>query len=174
MGSCMCDTSNNMYVKYADLVKRFLIQLTGNADLAEDLMQETFYQAYRSIERYNGACKLSVWLCQIAKHVYYDYLKKEKHMQMVDIEELERSAFGDHIGSGIEQAYLVKEELKSLWDAIREAKHPYGEVFLLRAYEEMSFREIGAIWNKSDNWARVTYYRAKAWLKGRMEHENNL
>lgn len=174
MGICMKDASNNMYLEHADLVKRFLIQLTGNSDLAEDLMQETFYQAYKSIDRYNGACKLSVWLCQIAKHVYYDYLKKEKHMRTVDIKELELSTFGDRMENDVEEAYLVKEELESLWDAIRQAKHPYGEVFLLRAYEGLSFQEIGTIWNKSDNWARVTYYRAKEWLKGRMEHENNL
>lgn len=67
----------DIYMEYANIVKRFLISLSGNADLAEDLTQETFYQAYKSIHRYNGNCKMSVWLCQIAKHVYFDYLKKK-------------------------------------------------------------------------------------------------
>ena len=64
----------DIYIEYAGVVKRFLISLSGNVDLAEDLTQETFYQAYKSIHRYNGKCKMSVWLCQIAKHIYFDYL----------------------------------------------------------------------------------------------------
>lgn len=164
-----------MYLEYANLVKRFLIQLTRNHDLAEDLTQETFYQAYKSIDRYNGTCKLSVWLCQIAKHVYYDYLKKAKHFSQTDIHQLRETDLPDYIDSGVEQAYLIKEQYESLLDAVREAKYPYGEVFLLRAYEEMSFQEIGEIWGKSDNWARVTYYRAKEWLKGRLHaNEDNV
>lgn len=61
---------------YKSYVKRFLICLTSNVDLAEELTQETFYQAIKSIHRYNGECKISVWLCQIAKYTYYNYLKK--------------------------------------------------------------------------------------------------
>ena len=77
-------------------------------------------------------------------------------------------------GNAPEDSYIVKEEYESLLQALHQAKHPYGEVFLLRAQEGLSFQEIGAIWGKSDNWARVTYYRAKEWLKGRMENENNM
>ena len=61
-----------MYMEYAKTVKHFLISLCGNFDLAEDLTQETFYQAYKSAHRYNGTCKISVWFCQIAKHLYFD------------------------------------------------------------------------------------------------------
>lgn len=71
---------NRIYQSYADEVKRFLICLTSNVDLAEELTQETFYQAVKSIHRYNGECKISVWLCQIVKHSYYNYLKKEKNI----------------------------------------------------------------------------------------------
>lgn len=81
----------DMYLNYANIVKRFLISLTGNFDLSEDLTQETFYQAYRSIHRFNGDCKLSVWLCQIAKHVYFDHLKKKKHIQEVSIDNNENN-----------------------------------------------------------------------------------
>ncbi|HJA20348.1 MAG TPA: hypothetical protein H9959_10735 [Candidatus Mediterraneibacter ornithocaccae] len=81
----------DMYLNYANTVKRFLISLTGNFDLSEDLTQETFYQAYRSIHRFNGDCKLSVWLCQIAKHVYFDHLKKKKHIQEVSIDNNENN-----------------------------------------------------------------------------------
>ena len=81
----------DMYLNYANTVKRFLISLTGNFDLSEDLTQETFYQAYRSIHRFNGDCKLSVWLWHIAKHVYFDHLKKKKHIQEVSIDNNENN-----------------------------------------------------------------------------------
>lgn len=140
----------DIYMEYANIVKRFLISLSGNVDLADDLTQETFYQAYKSIHRYNGNCKMSVWLCQIAKHVYFDYLKKEKHLQKVDLDTLDLFA-------------------------VQNAKKSYGQVFWLRAYEEMSFKEIGEILEKSENWARVNNYRAKEWIRRRMESdENNL
>lgn len=140
----------DIYMEYANIVKRFLISLSGNVDLAEDLTQETFYQAYKSIHRYNGNCKMSVWLCQIAKHVYFDYLKKEKHLQKVNLDTLDLFA-------------------------VQNAKKSYGQVFWLRAYKEMSFKEIGEILGKSENWARVNYYRAKEWIRRRMESdENNL
>lgn len=164
----MQDTSKDIYTEYANIVKRFLISLTGNYDLAEELMQETFYQAYKSIHRYNGTCKMSVWLCQIAKHIYYDYLKKEKHIEKVEIENLDIFAI-EHWEGNVEEAYLVKEEIQELLFVVQQAKNFYGQVFWLRAYEELSFKEIGEILGKSENWARVTYYRAKEWIRERME-----
>ena len=80
------DEFHQIYITYADTVKKFLVCLTHNYDLAEELMQETFYQAYKSIDRYNGKCKMSVWLCQIAKHVFYDYLKKQTKHLTVSVE----------------------------------------------------------------------------------------
>ena len=123
---------DEIYQQYADEVKRFLVCLTGDPDLAEELTQETFYQAIRSIRRYNGACKLSVWLCQIAKHLYYDHLKHQKRHPMLSMEELERA---------------VPEN-----DGMPEI-----------------FREFVEIFGRTENWARVTYYRAKVMLAERLE-----
>ena len=161
-----------IYREYANTVKRFLVSLSGNFDLAEDLTQETFYQAYKSIHRYNGKCKMSVWLCQIGKHIYFDYLKKEKHIQKIEIENLEIFATKNNV----EERYLVKEEIQELLFAVQQVKKTYGQVFWLRAYEEMTFKEIGEVFDKSENWARVNYYRAKEWIRERMRlnNENNM
>lgn len=163
---------DDIYVTYANTVKRFLISLSGNFDLAEDLTQETFYQAYKSLHRYNGTCKMSVWLCQIAKHMYFDYLKKEKHIQKIEIENLK--IFDTE--KNVEETYLIKEEIQELLFAVQQAKKTYGQVFWLRAYEEMTFKEIGEIFDKSENWARVNYYRAKEWIRERirLNNENNM
>ena len=101
-------------------------------------------------------------------------MKKEKHIQEVSIDNLEifdlRGQEAD-----LEEAYLVKEEIPELLFVVKQAKESYGQVFWLRAYEEMSFKEIGQILGKSENWARINYYRAKEWIRKRMmSSENNM
>ena len=158
---------DEIYQQYADEVKRFLVCLTGDSDLAEELTQETFYQAIRSIRRYNGACKLSVWLCQIAKPLYYDHLKHQKRHPMLSMEELERAAPEN---DGMPEISLLRRDAYvSIHKAIHSLREPYREIFLLRALSELSFREIGEIFGRTENWARVTYYRAKVMLAERLE-----
>lgn len=161
---------SDIYESYADEVKRFLIGLTSNVDVAEELTQETFYQAVKSIHRYNGECKMSVWLCQIAKHTYYNHLKKERHSTQVSVENMM------HMGMDItspEQQPEVKivnrNTLISIHKEIHLLNEPYRELFLLRTSIDLSFREIGEIFGKSENWARVTYYRAKLKLAERID-----
>ena len=100
--------------------------------------------------------------------LYFDYLKKEKHIQNVELENLEIFATKKY-RENLEESYLVKEKIQELLFTVKNAKEPYGQVFWLRAYEEMSFKEIGEILGKSENWARANYYRAKEWIKRRMD-----
>ena len=160
-----------VYQRYADQVKRFLVCLTGDAALAEELTQETFYRAVKSISRYDGTCKLSVWLCQIAKHCWYDYLKHKRRHPAVSLEALTQAgekAAGAQEGLP-EISLLGREDYLSIHKAIHALRQPYGEVFLLRVLSDLSFREIGEIFGRTENWARVTYYRAKTMLAQRLE-----
>lgn len=117
---------------------------------------------------------MSVWLCQIAKHIFYDYLKKQKHYNLVSIDEksdlLKKQ---NEYRISLEDSYVVKEQAEDIVHAALKIKEPYGKVFLLRTLGEMSFKEIGIIFEKSDNWARVTYYRAKEMLIGRINHNES-
>ena len=158
-----------IYQTYANQVKKFLITLTANVDLAEELTQETFYQAIKSIHRFDGSCKISVWLCQIAKHRYYDYLKKEKHHLRTSLNSLDEVKEQESLP---EKTILEKEQLELIRKEVGSLKEPYREIFLLRTSMDFSFREIGIIFEKSENWARVTYYRARMKLIERVEkHE---
>lgn len=160
---------DEIYRAHADGVKAFLISLTANVDLAEELTQETFYQATKSIHRYNGQCKISVWLCQIAKHLYYDFLKKEKRRKHITIDPIQEIESGNTPHSEI----MNRSTLISIHKEIHLLQEPYKEVFLLRTSIDLSFKEIGEIFNKSENWARVTYYRAKLKLAERLEGERD-
>ncbi len=164
---------SEIYQVYADEVKRFLICLTSNVEVAEELTQETFYQAVKSIHRYNGECKLSVWLCQIAKYTYYNYLKKEKKNHNASVEKMIQ--LGTEIPSNNDLpdvAVMKRSTLVSIHKEIHRLQEPYREIFLLRASLHLSFKEIGEVFGKSENWARVTYYRAKVKLSERIDpHE---
>ena len=65
-----------VYRQHAQTVYKFLLSQCHDPHLAEELTQETFYQAVRSIDRFDGRCRVSVWLCQIAKHLWYQHLRK--------------------------------------------------------------------------------------------------
>ena len=164
---------SSIYQSYADEVKRFLICLTSNVDLAEELTQETFYQAIKSIHRYNGECKMSVWLCQIAKHTYYNYLKKEKKQPDVSVENMLQMGLDIPSNNDLPDVLVINHStLLSIHKEIHRLQEPYREIFLLRTSIQLSFKEIGEIFDKSENWARVTYYRAKCKLSERIDpHE---
>lgn len=152
-----------IYREHAKTVYKFLLSQCRNETLAEELTQETFYQAVRSIHRFNGSCKLSVWLCQIAKHLWYQYLRK-KHRE-------NSQAQLDGTVSSAEECVLTKEGHLELLKQIHRLPDPSREVVYLRAFGGLSFREIGTVMGKTETWARVTFYRSKEHLKGGFENE---
>ena len=157
-----------LYNEYAVKLKKFLICLTSDPELSEDLMQETFYQAYKSIHRYNGSCQMITWLCQIGKHCYYDYLKKAKHYPICNIEDVKYTLKSS---LSVEEDYIINETVKDIRKISGELKNPYGEILILHLFGEMSYCEIAEIYGKSENWVRVTYYRAKQKLRKRLEED---
>ena len=148
-----------IYEDYFQTVYKYLFCLTNNSDISEELTQETFYKAVKKIDTYKGECKISVWLCQIAKNLWYDECRKTKRItnteDMFNVQEL--SNLEDEIASNEEKIYLYKK-MQMLDEKTRE-------VIYLRITGELSFKEIGVILNQTENWARVTFYRGKNKLK---------
>jgi RNA polymerase sigma factor (sigma-70 family) len=146
---------SEIYEQYYELVFKYLITLCRNADVAEELTQDTFYKAIQSIERFNGTCKMSVWLCQIAKHTYYQYVDKQmKQPEYVALQ----------TGPSIEQLLIAQEDKIEIYRKMHQLKEPFREVLHLRTLGGLSFQEIGEVLGKNENWARVTFYRAKVKL----------
>lgn len=154
-----------VYQEYANLVYRFLYSHTHDADWSQELMQETFLRAVDSISRYDDSCKLSVWLCQIAKHVMWQELRKRKRFDIVEwTEELP-----DAHGQDGEGCALQQERTKELYRAIHLLPELEKEVVLYRMTGELSFRQIGEILGKSENWSRTVFYRAKQKIRKELE-----
>lgn len=152
-----------IYREYADSIFRFLMTLCGEACTAEELTQETFYQAVKSAHKYDGTCKGSTWLCQIAKHLWYRELDKRKRKGTSMLEE---SMVSDKAGP--EDELCIREEKMDVFKKVHILDETAKEVVLLRITGAFSFQEIGEIFGKNENWARVTFYRAKQKIvKGR-------
>ena len=150
-----------MFEKYSPMVFRYLKGLCGDDNLAEELMQETFYQAVKSIDRYDGTCKPSTWLCQIAKHMWLRELKRQKRFSDIELDESMFPAV-----SSAEDHVVEHQEMLSLLQKIHSLNPEAKEVVLLRINGNLSFKEIGeTIMGHSESWARVTFYRAKNKLK---------
>lgn len=155
------------YREYAVMVYKFFLSLCYEEELAEKLTQETFYQAVRSVDRYDGSCKVSTWLCQIAKHLWYREMERRKRKGTseltADMESLEKP---------VEEQLLVKEEKMELFRKVHVLDEISKEIVLLRVTGAFSFKEIAELFGKNENWARVTYYRAKQkLLKGGEKNE---
>ena len=150
-----------IYEEYFETVNKYLFCLTHNNDISEELTQETFYKAVKKINTYKGECKISVWLCQIAKNLWYDQCRKNK--KIIDIKE--EDLFDIESLDTTEQQVVSNEEKISLYKKMQKLDELTREVIYLRITGELSFEEIATILNKTENWARVTFYRGKQKLK---------
>ena len=149
-----------IYIQYFTTVNKYLFCLTHNNDISEELTQETFYKAVKKIDTYKGECKMSVWLCEIAKNLWYDYCKKNKKNVSI-----EKGILEIQTSNKPEEKVMFDEEKISLYKKLQKLDEKTREVIYLRITGELSFKEIGIILNKTENWARVTFYRGKNQLK---------
>lgn len=150
-----------MYNKYFKTVYRFLLALTSNPDIAEELTQETFYKAMIKINTYRKECKLSTWLCQIAKNLWLNELKKQNKIVSMENDNIELMK----IQSNLEDDFLEEQDKQELYAKINKLDDDTKHIFFLKLSGNFTFKEIGEILGKSEVWARVNFYRGKQKLK---------
>lgn len=146
---------DEIYQKNAAMIYRYLCGLTCDSQLAEELTQETFFQAIKGIEGFRGDCKISVWLCQIAKNLWYKELKKRSRHGTVELDDTMPSS------ENVERLCLNNLEKVEIFRLMHSLDDITREVMYLRLVGELQFSEIADIMGKTENWARVTYYRGK-------------
>lgn len=150
-----------IYKEYFKIVNKYLFCLTHNSDISEELTQETFYRAVQKIDTFNEKCKISTWLCNIAKNLWYDELKKRKNIKYIEENDLSLVQINDDM----ENIIISKDSKMQLYKKMQNLDEKTREVIYLRINGELSFKEIGMILNKTENWARVVFYRGKEKLK---------
>ena len=146
-----------VYNSYSRDVYRYCLSLCGSQATADDITSDTFLKAINKGDTFEGKCSVKVWLFQIAKNTYLDYLRK--HKKLTDLpEDLQYE-------NDFEIELLDKAEALKIHKLLHRLNEPYKEIFSLRVFSELSFAEIGEIFEKTESWARVTYYRAKSRIK---------
>lgn len=159
-----------IYSAYFKAVYRYIWKLSGDENIAEEITSETFFKVMKSIGDFRGDCDMRVWICQIAKNTFYSYLKK-RH-KTTSIEEIELQNITDP-KAFVEEQIGIQDEALQIRKTLHTIPDPYKEVFMWRVFGELSFKEIGALYNKTDNWACVTYHRARKMIQDRLEENDN-
>ena len=157
------ETMEEIYRAHARTVYKFLLSLCHDPETAEELTQETFYQAVRAADRFDGSCKVSTWLCQIARNTWTSLRRKEGRCQPLD----DTAALPD--SRDFAAAFEDKDLALRIHRLLHRLPEPYREVFLLRVLGELSFRDIGSLFENGENWACVTYHRARKKIMEQME-----
>lgn len=157
----MVNEFEEVYRLYFRDVYRYCLALTRDEQMAEEVTQETFFKALRAIDQFDGKCRLYVWLCQIAKNTYFSIQRKKR----------DRSELPEDIPSGesLEERLLTKEAAFEIHQILHRLEEPYKEVFSLRTFGELPFRQIGELFGKTESWARVTYHRARLKIKEELQ-----
>lgn len=149
---------DEIYVRYFESVYKFIYSMCRSPATAEDITQETFLRAMEKIDDFRGQCKLQVWLCQIAKNLYFTHYAREKRITPNENRDLAH-------GEEPEEMLVDRDDVLSIHRALHRLADPYKEVFSLRVFGELSFAQIGDLFEKSETWARVTYHRARLKIK---------
>lgn len=151
-----------IHSEYYDIVFQYVLSLCREEVWAEEITQEAFFKALKGIDTFRGNCKLSVWLCQIAKNTFYTEVKKKQRQVDYPLEVIP-------IEDSYEQKIFDKETAFEVHKVLHQLAEPYKEVFWMRTFGELSFAEIGKLFGKTESWARVTYHRAKLRIKEDMK-----
>ena len=157
------ESFDQIYQSCFDPVYRYVLSLSGNPHVAEEITQETFFKALRSLNQFRGDSSVKSWLCAIAKNIWISEQRKKK-TQPID----EAAPLPDH-RAGPEESIMCQDESMRIHRLLHRLDEPYREIFTLRTLGELSFRDIGELFGKSANWACVLYHRARAKIKEDME-----
>ncbi len=152
-----------LYRQYFHDVFLYLKAVTKSDDIAEELTQETFFKAMKSLDSFKGGCEVRVWLCQIAKNCWYSYCRKQKHIAGELPEDLPDTAPPPTLN------FEDKETVLEIHRILHTLAEPYKEVFTLRVFGELPFKDIAGLFGKTENWAAVTFHRAKLKIIDQME-----
>ena len=152
-----------IYTTYFRDVYLYICKLSNSEHIAEEITSETFFKAMKSIDSFRGDCDIRVWLCQIAKNCYYSYIKKAARTECIDNVEIAEQ------GASFEERLFRHDTAIQMQKILHDIPEPYKEVFMWRVYAELSFKQIGQMFGKSENWACVTYHRARNKIKEKLE-----
>lgn len=160
--------TNEIYQLYAKDVYRYLLKLTGSDQEAEELTQETFLHAIRKIHTFRGETSMKAWLIVIAKNCFYSAMRSPWR----NTAELDETMISGDSDGRLSDCFVERESVKRIHRVLHRMQEPYKEVFSLRVFGELPFKEIAELFEKTESWAKVTFYRAKSQILNAMSEED--
>ena len=158
---------DEIYKAYYNPVYFYILGLCQNPHIAEEITQESFFKVLKKIDSFKNECSIGTWITEIAKNTFYDYCKKNKLNPEADFTEITDD-------KNFEESVINKESALEIHKLLHLLEEPYKEVFWMRTFGELSFKEIAGIHGKTESWARVTYHRARMMIKEACENENQM
>lgn len=152
-----------IYRAYFRYVELYLMAICRDAHLAEELTEQVFFQALKALPTFRGDCDIRTWLCAMGRNTYLSHKRKERPAQNIDELRIPDPR------QGIEERLMDREQAMAIHRCLHDLPEPYKEVFSLRIFGQLSFRDIGSLFGKTDNWACVTYHRARQKIRDEME-----
>ncbi len=159
---------DEIYNLYAVDLYKFILKLSHNESLAMDILQDTMLKAVMSADKFKGESSVKTWLCTIARNEYYNHLKRADNNNL-PLDE----ALNVH-GEPLEHCFTDKSQALQIHRILHKLDEPYKEIFTLRVFAELRFSDIGGIFGKSENWARVTFFRAKEKIVNLLKEEDSI
>ena len=157
----MAEEFAELYRDYFQFIYLYTLSLTRDENLAEEITQETFFRALEHMDRFEGNSRITTWLCQIAKNLYFSH---QKHAGR-SAPETALPPAGALRSGDLESSLIDREQAMAIHKVLHTLEEPYKEVFELRLFAELSFAQIAEIFGRTEGWARTTYYRAKIKIK---------
>ena len=157
------NTAEKLYEAFYMKVFSYVMTLTSDREDAKEITQETFFRAISTEHSFRGESDSDTWLCAIAKNLFIDEKRRNSRFEQIELEEQQDT------GKSFEKSLMDSDTSIRVHRVLHEMEEPYKEVFQLRIFGELSFKEIGSIFGKTETWARVTYHRARIMIKERME-----
>ncbi len=155
------DSNEKLFDAYYMKVFSYAMTLTRDRTQAEEITQDTFFRAFATKHRFRGESDEGTWLCAIAKNFFLDKRRRRSRHKTIS-EDIPDP------GKNVEKIVEDRDSSFQIHLMLHQLEEPYREVFMLRVFGELSFREIGIVFKKTENWARVTYYRARMKLRKRI------
>lgn len=147
---------HEIYEKYSPDLYSFILRMCGSEQLAKDILQDTMLKAMTSADSFKGDCSVKTWLYTIARNLWYDRLKKAENRNQ-PLDSIPEPAAQE----SIEACFADRDTALRIHHLLHELDEPYREVFTLRVFAELRFADIAKVFGRTENWAGVTYYRAK-------------
>lgn len=153
----------SIYRTYFRDVELYLRAICRDEDLAEELTEQVFFQALKALPKFRGECDIRTWLCSMGRNCYLTHLRKTKPSENIDELQIPDPR------QSVEERIQDRQQVMQIHKILHDMPEPYKEVFSLRVFGQLSFEDIGGLFDRTANWACVTYHRARQKIQKEME-----